>query len=418
MIGSIDRNHKHTTVIGGGVAGLLAAYQLLRFGQEVTVLEGAKRVGGLIQTTPTPHGIAESAAHSLLATPAVLELFRDLELEWVPVRPEARGRRYIARGGRIRRLPLYPHEIAPTLARLAFMRAPAEEAEGEWNLRQWGDRFVGKSAVDYLVDPMVRGIYGVRPEELLVEAAFPRWIVPKGKTALRWLASNRGERSEMVTPRLGMGALIAALEKRLGDRIQLGREVQSLNELTGNVILATPAAAAAKLLREVSPEASAALSTVRYVPLVAVTTFMARSQFKSPPRGVGFLVPGSESSAVLGALWNSSSFEGRVRDEDEMMSVTVMMGGSSQPYWAEASDDEIHEAVDHELTRWIGLRGEPVHREIRRKGAIPVYDRNLQQAWRAVGATWGSTPGRVLFGNYTGQVSLRGMIETSRRLAE
>ncbi|MEK6580668.1 MAG: hypothetical protein AABZ55_15700 [Bdellovibrionota bacterium] len=44
--------------------------------------------------------------------------------------------------------------------------------------------------------------------------------------------------------------------------------------------------------------------------------------------------------------------------------------------------------------------------------AIPVYGAYLEDVWATAKASWCSTPGHVLFGNYTGQVSIRGMIET------
>ena len=71
MIGSFDETRREATVIGAGIAGLLAAYALDRQGYEVTLLEGAARAGGLIQTRRNAYGIAETAAHSLLITPQV-----------------------------------------------------------------------------------------------------------------------------------------------------------------------------------------------------------------------------------------------------------------------------------------------------------------------------------------------------------
>jgi hypothetical protein len=49
--------------------------------------------------------------------------------------------------------------------------------------------------------------------------------------------------------------------------------------------------------------------------------------------------------------------------------------------------------------------------------AIPRYDAILERAWSLAVTGWCSRPGHLLFGNYSGQVSLRGMIESARTIA-
>jgi hypothetical protein len=48
--------------------------------------------------------------------------------------------------------------------------------------------------------------------------------------------------------------------------------------------------------------------------------------------------------------------------------------------------------------------------------AIPLYGDELRAARDAATAGWCSQPGRLLFGNYTGEVSIRGMIERVSKL--
>ena len=66
MLGRLDATRREATVVGAGIAGLLAAYALDRKGYRVTLLEAQARAGGLISTQQTEYGIAERAAHSLL----------------------------------------------------------------------------------------------------------------------------------------------------------------------------------------------------------------------------------------------------------------------------------------------------------------------------------------------------------------
>src|SRR5205085_7966914 len=83
LIGTLDQRYREATIVGAGIAGMLAAYALDQRGYRVTLLEQKQRGGGLIKTIRTEHGIAGSAAHSLITTDAVRELCRDLCVELI-----------------------------------------------------------------------------------------------------------------------------------------------------------------------------------------------------------------------------------------------------------------------------------------------------------------------------------------------
>jgi len=438
MIGTLDTKRREATVVGAGVAGLLAAYALDKKGFQVTLLEERERAGGLIQTRETEYGIAETAAHSLLATPTVIEFCQELGVELTEIRPEARAR-FILRDGRLRKFPLHVGEVLSALGHAAFVRAGNHS--DALNLETWGRRHLGDAALAYLLTPFVQGIYGAQPAELGVAAAFPELAVAPGQTlltamlgkAFRRPAQNghngRGGRSSsdahkttkqhkrMVAPLLGMGAVTESLERRLeqrlGTRFQRGVLVSGLPDAP-NVVLATPAYAAAALLQTEAPELSRRLREVQYTPLVSVTAFVERASFTRPINGVGVLVPAREERKCLGILFNSSAFAGRVFDESRHASFTVLLGGSARPNWVAATDESIAVAVRTELAGLLGIQGEPLRLVINRwPRAIPQYSTSLPEVWRSAQETWCAAPGRVLFGNYTGQVSLRGMIENA-----
>ncbi|HYY97691.1 MAG TPA: protoporphyrinogen oxidase [Pyrinomonadaceae bacterium] len=437
MIGTLDETRREATVVGAGIAGMLAAYSLDRKGYEVTLLEESGRAGGLIQTVRTEYGMAERAAHSLLASGPVVEFCRELGVELAEVRRDSRAR-FIVRSGKLRKFPLGVGEAVGALGRAAFARARADEHD----LDSWGRTHLGGAAVDYLLTPFVRGIYGIQPAELGVDAAFPMLSVPPGQTllgsALRkalkrhpkngdgmkapngGAGKGRRESKRMVAPRYGMDDLTSRLEKRLeerlGGRFRRGVRVEEIPDAP-NVLLATPAYAASRLLQSSAPELGRALAGVRYTPIVSVTAFVPVESLTRPVKGVGALVPAKEGRKSLGILFTSSSFEGRVNDESRYVSFAVLLGGSSQPHWATATDAEIEEAVCGELEALLGVRGEAARLVISRWAhAIPQYSVTLPAVWRLARETWCATPGHLLCGNYTGQVSLRGMIEEAARL--
>jgi protoporphyrinogen/coproporphyrinogen III oxidase len=441
MLGQIDPSKSEVTVIGAGIGGLLIAYELTKRGYEVTLIEASSRSGGLIRTTEHRLGIVESAAQSFLVTPAVRDLCAELGVELLPVKKEARAR-FILRSGKLRRFPLTLGEVLGAFVRAYFLLAPRKIRAADMTMEQWGLRFLGGAATRYLLAPFITGIYGVRPADLRVRAAFPALAVPPGHSLVSFLFVHRnllrlrsrisgifqGRRVErtglgMQAPRYGMGSIVvrldALLSERLGSRFRHNERIESLDRLLEgerNVVLAVPAAEAARLLATVDPALGEALSEVQYTPLVSITAFVARSDLKREPRGVGVLIPELEGHKALGVLFNSSAFEERVRDSERWASYTLMFGGALHPEMADSlnwNDYRMECAVRMELEVLFGLKpAAPLEMVIHRwPRAIPKYDVRVEKAWEMARRGWCSQPGRVIFGNYSGQVSLRGMVE-------
>lgn len=421
MIGRLKPDSREVTIVGAGIAGMLAAYELDRAGYTVTLLEARPRAGGLIKTEKTPYGIAERAAHSLLLTPDVQALCDDLGVELVEIRRDSKAR-FIYRDGKPRRFPLRLREAASAFFRACFALADSKTDPSRLTLEEWGMRHLGEAAVRYLLTPFVRGIYGATPSELSIGAAFPSLVVPHGHSLLTAILrrARTPTRKRMVAPRHGMEDLIRRLERRLeerlGDRFRKSVPVERL-PVADNLLLAVPAHRAAELLRDEASELAVALSRVHYAPLMPVTAFAARCR---APRGVGLLFPEDHemrSAESLGILFNSSAFEGRATESARAESFSLIFGGAHNPAVFQRSDAEIRKQAAEELRRFLGA-GELVHAVIcRQPAAVPCYGAELREVWAIAERTWCSIPGKILFGNYTGQVSIRGMVESARQMA-
>jgi oxygen-dependent protoporphyrinogen oxidase len=183
-----------------------------------------------------------------------------------------------------------------------------------------------------------------------------------------------------------------------------------------NRVLTVPAKEAAKLVELEDPSFASELRKVRYVPLVSVTVWAKNSDFKSLPIGVGYLVPEKESEdPILGVLFNSSSFPDRVTDPKSISSFTVMLGGTRAPSVVGFSDETILEWIKSAFRKFLSWDGIEMEYQITRwNEAIPVYNSDLERVWSQAKEGFCSKPGNILFGNYSGQVSIRGMIESAK----
>ena len=102
-------------VVGGGLAGLTAAFRLKQQGARVVVYEADDRVGGVVVTERRDGYLADLGPNTMAApAPALHALLDELELTsaLVPASPVARTR-YIVKKKRLLPLPMSPQAVAP-----------------------------------------------------------------------------------------------------------------------------------------------------------------------------------------------------------------------------------------------------------------------------------------------------------------
>lgn len=424
MIGTLHSQHSKATIVGAGISGLLIAYRLKQLGYEVQVLEQSHRAGGLIQTRKTPDGLVECAAHSLLVPPETEVFFRELGLELEPVDSKSRAR-FIVRDRKPQRLPLRFFELIQILWRFLFGPKKSESHEIQdlkvMTLAEFGDRYLGKPATQFLLAPFVSGVFACRPQEIETAIAFPKLLPTNPNQSLfsHLRRSPKKPRPKMMVLKGGMESLTQALAQKLEGSIRYGHTVESIAPYLNdqNLILTTPAQITAQLLENLDPQSSSALQQVRYSPLVTCTLFCPAGAFKNgAPRGVGVLIPREEPYRILGVLYNSSAFPSRVTSPDQV-SLTIMLGGSTDPEAILLTDSEIKSLIQNELYSLLGLRIDAASSKMtlhitRWNKAIPIFNHSLTLARSALSSGFCSIPGRIVFSNYSDAVSIRGMIET------
>ncbi len=299
-------------VVGAGFSGLTLALRLRQQGLDVSVFESRSQVGGLIQTETSPV-MVETAAHALLASLEVEELFRELDLPWVQAGHRSKDK-WIFRG-RARKWPLMASETlgffkSLLIAKLTKRFSPRT---GE-SLAQWAERNSFSAIKCWLLGPALQGVYGTQPENLSASLVL-------GGMLNQNLRARKGKLRGSVAPLHGMQTLMQAVADRLlklGGALHLSTRVD-LSQLQNSfdaVIIATSMVQAGELMKQQAPRLSVELQKIPRVSLVTVTVGYPVSAV-SRVQGFGCLFPRSEGFQALGVLFNTDLFENRGELESE-----------------------------------------------------------------------------------------------------
>lgn len=285
------------------------------------------------------------------------------------------------------------------------------------SLQEWGETYLGKSATHFLLSPFVTGIFATSPQRLLAKLAFPKLVPADPSLSLfrHFRKREKADRPQMMAPRGGMSEVIHALARALKDEIKLNHTVNELPR-TSNLILTVPSAALSKLIRKTDAQSAEALLQVQYAPLISITCFLKLQDFNRPPAGVGVLVPRNEGLRLLGCLFNSSAFENRVHTK-EWISLTVMYGGTEDPEAMNLSDEELTQLLNLELNQLLKAQTPAEKIFITRwDRAIPIYSTTLKRAQDSLQNGFCAVAGRIVFSNFSKEVSIRGLLNAMLHL--
>jgi len=212
-----------TAIIGGGIAGLAAAYELEKARAsgllvEYTLFESCEKLGGSLASEIVNGAVLERGPDSFLTEkPAAAELCRELGLaaDLVPSNDAARKTCIVVKN-KLVPLPdglmfLVPTKLIPTAMTRLFSlptkirmglelfhppRASGEEDEAVATLVE---RHFGREAVDRLADPLLSGIYGGDSTQLSARAVLPRLVEMEsefGSLTRGMLAAHRKMRAK------------------------------------------------------------------------------------------------------------------------------------------------------------------------------------------------------------------------------
>ncbi len=382
-------------IVGAGISGLAAAFELHRQHAEFLVLERRPRFGGVIQTEQIDGFVVDAGPDALLVQkPAALALCDEIGIGDRLVPTKAPRTAFVLRGGRLHPLPGasvlgFPTRARPFLRSRLFSTAgkmrmgaelfvPRRRATGDESIAEFVGRRFGGEAVTYIAEPLLAGIHAGDVTRLSMRALFPRLVeaerrsrsvirffrqMPMSPSADGAFRSFQNGIEEIVqgllrvlpAERLRASAAVTRLE-RSGRAFLLHLEDQPPLRARA-VLLACPAYAAADLVRPVDAELAGLCASVVYLSTATVVFAFAREAIRHNLAGTGFVVPRSEGLQITAGAWISSKWPGRAPRGQVLL--RAFLGGARDPDVLAKSDRDLTETALGELGAILGIHGAP-----------------------------------------------------------
>lgn len=444
-------------VIGGGIAGLAAAWYLRSRGGDrvaVTVLEGSARIGGKLHVSPVAGVAVDAGAEAMLARrPEGTELARQVGLGEELRHPAAAPASLLSRG-RLRSLPPTLMGVPTDLTALArsgvlspggFARAamdrvlPATLVRSDVSVAAYIRARLGGEVVDRLVEPMLGGVYAGRADRLSLEATMPR-IAAAARTERSLLtaaeemsaAAPRNAGPVFATLRGGMGALPEAVAAASGAEVRTGAMVRELRRTPEGwrvrvgeehldadaVIVAVPAPAASRLLQAEVPKAAAELARIEYAGMAIITLAYRRSAFARLPDSSGYLVPPVDGRPVKAATFSSLKWPHLAEAAPELVILRCSVGRLGEEAVLQRDDAELVALATAEAAEVLGAQEPPVDTRVTRwTGALPQYDVGHLDRVARIHAAVADHPGLAVCGAAYDGIGIPACIATARTAA-
>ena len=454
-------------VVGGGIAGLAAAFFLREEPVSVTVLEGAPRLGGKLAVSPVAGIAVDEGAEALLARrPEGTGLIRAAGLAGQLAAPGTTAARIWSRN---RLLPLPRRQVMGVpadlddLARSGLLSAegmararedlglPATRRDGDVDVASYVAARFGREVVDRLVDPLLAGVYAGRSEDLSFEATLPGLAeesrrhasLAEAAGALLPPASAPGagaaaEATIFTTLTGGLGTLPAAVAAASGAEVLTRAMVRELVRTPGGwrltmgsarapesldadaVVLAVPAQPAARLLSGLpgAADARAALAGIAYASMAIVTLAYPASCFPRPLEGSGYLVPAVDGHPVKAVTFSSVKWP-HLRSADPAMAVVrCSLGRVGEERLLQRDDADLASLAAADLAAATGVRGEPADVRVTRwGGALPQYTVGHLGRVERIRAAVGREPGLAVCGAAYDGIGIPACVATARAAA-
>jgi protoporphyrinogen/coproporphyrinogen III oxidase len=438
-------------IIGAGISGLSAAYELHRRGVKPIVLEASGRVGGLILTEREGPFVLDAGPDSILATKSGgTVLCEELGLGSRLISTTPPRTSYVLRKGRLHPLPR-PAVLGLPLtwraaagATMISMSGRVRMALEQWipgrpdpdeSVASFISRRFGRQASEYLAEPLLAGIHAGDIDRLALQPLFPALFAAEATygSVMKGLSPTREPKDGLFLSLAGgMGELVQALHGALpAGTIQPHTRVVAIRHEDGQfrvswqgggltcaaVIVAAPAWAAQEMLESLDPMLAGLCGGIAYNSSAIVTLAFDRRAIGAPLAGSGFVVPRAEGLPIMAATWISSKWSGRAPEGSALM--RAFLGGARDPHAVDRTDQELIDGALRVLTPIVRLTGAPRLARVHRwRRASPQLEVGHLARRAAIDQRLDAWPGLFLTGSGYRVTGIPDCIEDARKTAK
>jgi oxygen-dependent protoporphyrinogen oxidase len=394
-------NHYEVAIIGGGITGLSAAWEIERHhkGTRYALLEGSDRWGGKVLTQKfSVDGIGtfigDAGPESFVTRkPEVWDLVHELDFEDALIVPASETRHtYLLHYGQITRLPLSPVAFlrSPLLTLRGKLRMllepliPARQDNADESLSTFISRRLGVEAADNLIGPILAGIYNTDPstQSILTTSPIMREMErDHGSIFMGAFARMRTRRKkpgngipkpQFITIKDGTERLIQEIVDHLTGDLLLNSHVTDIQPegsayrislvdgrdlVAETVILTSTANIASELLKGSFKSVSKDLASIPHTNIGTMLLAFQDQDIKLDQEIFGLMIPRREGRLIDAITWTSAKIEGSSPSGYQLM--RVFFGGAS-PKLVELPEKEALTNIMEELNDILGIQATPV----------------------------------------------------------
>ncbi len=448
---------KDVLIIGAGITGLATAHHLKKSNIDFTVLEQSDKIGGVINTVNEKGYIYEEGPNSgVIGNIEVIRLFEDLkdscELE---LANDNVKKRWILKDRKWEQLPagLMAAIKTPLFTLKDKFRILGEPfrkpgTNPHETLADLVKRRLGQSFLEYAIDPFILGVYAGDPSRLVPKYALPKLYNLEqdygsfvGGT-IKKMRIKKTEDEKKVTRAVfsakgGLSALTTAILNHIGkenvvlncNNIQVkpvdGHYIVSYNNKEGiavevatkKVVSTIGAYNLGKIAPFVSGDLVKKIDALHYTRVIEVVLGFDKWEGIELD-AFGGLIPFKEKRDILGALFMSSLFSGRAPKGGVLFS--IFLAGVRRPEIYTMNDEQVKEILKREVSELFHLKeyNPDLLKIIRHEWAIPQYEADSGERFKAVEEIEKQYPGFIVGGNLRNGIGMADRILQAKMLAD
>ena len=400
----------HAVIVGGGIAGLVAARDLRQSGHEVTVLEAGNSFGGCLRTTEVAGLTVDAGAESFALRQGTVASYLD-ELDLSPRIAKTSGKpAWMIQDGQdgilahpmpataLMGIPadVRSDEVRNIIGRAATVRAAADlitPMNKKWATEKLSVAEVvrtrmGQAVLDQLVAPVVNGVYSTDPAKISIDAAAPGLRQAMQETGSLAKAVAALQASAPAGSRVGgldggMYTMVQALVQQLEEdgaalvrnspvtaisydaQAQVPYALSSLGQeiRADRVVIATPAAGALELLNPLLADKARISSDTAPNAIALAILVVDKPELDDAPRGSGVLVS-KQAPLAAKALTHSTAKWPWLADEagpgTHVLRLSFGRIGEQDPVVDSGDDQQLIELAIKDASKILGVQ---LHRD-------------------------------------------------------